>query len=934
MHLARDGMVLEEKSTDKERVFRVKVPGKSVAATVVLYIEDTEWDCDCNEKNACSHVPAAIVSAQAPLPEKPKTTKVKGIGYRVYSKGEHLELRRVSLLPRKKEAPLVGRMSTIEGYAPNKADHALDRIMSGRQKIIVSTPILKTVLSHLASVADLKFNDETAKASADEVLPIATISDGEDDGVELRIENDPEVTEAVANGVALCGDTLRPLACIEFTGPKLEATPFSRNFPGEELGTVVTDLMPALEEKLEVDIKTDRLPGVNRSLRPRIAIDIFHEGEVLSILPTLVYGDPPVARIDAGELVHLGGSLPVRDPAAERRLVFQLRDELNLVPGKKIEVTGRDALNLAQRLAEWKNALTTSGQALFQPMDLDPQVEIDGDNFDVIFATQGGLHANPAQVIRAWRAGENLVPVEGAGWAPIPTEFLNRAGDLIADLLGARDEGKKVPTFAIPDLSRLAAELDFPPPPGLDKLTPIIEEFDGIPDAKLPKDLTADLRDYQIEGVNWLYFLRDSGLGGVLADDMGLGKTVQALCAVNGRTLVVCPTSVLHNWKKEANKFRPSLKVCIFHGPSRKMDDEADIVLTTYSLLRGDSKTLQPIHWDAVILDEAQFIKNPDSQVAQAAYKLEANFRLTLTGTPVENRLDELWSQFHFCNRGLLGGRSDFRERYSRPIEEGNKEYAGRLRKRIQPFVLRRLKKEVASELPPRTSNVLYCELTEEERGLYNSIRAATQADIVKLLSKKGNVMAALEALLRLRQASCHPSLVPEQKAETSSKVDVLMSLLDEANSNGHKVLVFSQWTSFLNLVEPHLEKNEIAYDRLDGATKNRQEIVDKFQSPDGPPVLLLSLKAGGTGLNLTAADHVVLLDPWWNPAVEDQAADRTHRIGQTKPVFVYRIVARDTVEERILKLQEKKRALFDAALGDAAAAARVTKEDLLELLS
>jgi len=334
------------------------------------------------------------------------------------------------------------------------------------------------------------------------------------------------------------------------------------------------------------------------------------------------------------------------------------------------------------------------------------------------------------------------------------------------------------------------------------------------------------------------------------------------------------------------------------------------------------------------VLDEAQAIKNPDSQTARAAYALPAALRLALTGTPVENRLEELWSLMHFANRGLLGGRGDFADRHARPIADGQPGAAAALRQRVRPFLLRRLKQDVAPELPPRTDAVLKVSLDDGERAVYDAVRAATQKDVLALLETGGGVMKALEALLRLRQAACHPALVPGQTASTSSKIEALMEALETAVAENHKALVFSQWTSLLDLIEPALARAELPFVRLDGSTRDRGEVVGRFQAEDGPPVMLVSLKAGGSGLNLTAADHVSLCDPWWNPAVEAQAADRTHRIGQTRPVFVYRLIAADTVEERILALQDSKRALMDAALADGAAAAGLTRADLLALLA
>jgi SNF2 family DNA or RNA helicase len=536
--------------------------------------------------------------------------------------------------------------------------------------------------------------------------------------------------------------------------------------------------------------------------------------------------------------------------------------------------------------------------------------------------------------MRAWQAGAELVALEGGGWGHVPQQWLDKHGAKVADLLAASGGSDRVPMHALPDLGRLCEELDLPPPPDLQRLRPLVEEFVGLPHAPLPAGLGDILRPYQRAGVDWLAFCRDAGLGCVLADDMGLGKTIQALAAIRGRTLVVSPTSVVWNWADEVRKFRPDLRASVYHGSKRALDITADIVLTSYPLLRNDIDVLTGVEWDAVYLDESQMIKNPDSQVARAAYKLRADWRVTLSGTPVENRLDELWSQFHFTNPGLLGGRADFAERWGTPIANGDPGAAARLRERIKPFVLRRKKREVAPELPPRTEAVMHVELDEAEREVYDTIRAATQRDVVAMLSQGGGVMAALEALLRLRQASCHRGLIPGQSAASSSKVERLVEALEDAAADGHKALVFSQWTSLLDKIEPALEAAGIAFTRLDGSTVDRQGVVSEFQSDGGPPVMLISLKAGGTGLNLTAADHVFLVDPWWNPAVEDQAADRAHRIGQDKPVMVYRLVARDTVEERILALQASKRALAEAALGGADRAVALTRDDLLALLA
>jgi superfamily II DNA or RNA helicase len=684
------------------------------------------------------------------------------------------------------------------------------------------------------------------------------------------------------------------------------------------------------------------------------------DGNQLSVLPTLVYGDPALARIDGDRMVQLRPPAPVRDRRAELALVTSLRDSLNMVPGRRVTATGAEARALVEKVRAFQRGEDPDRMGdLLHDVELVPRLvvgDVDavdgvaadgaapGASMDFWFETSEAVggevrRVSGSAVVAAWQSGLDLIPLEGGGWAPLPADFLARHGQRVLALLAARGQSGRVGAVSLPALSTLCDELRVSRPAAAGRLSALFDEQGRIPAAALPAGLTASLRPYQRAGVDWLCFLRAAGLGAVLADDMGLGKTVQALAAIDGRTLVVCPTSVLHNWAAELARFRPDLSVCLFHGPRRVMDRSADVVITSYALLRADRDELAGERWRAVLLDEAQAIKNPDSQSAQAAFALEADFRAALSGTPVENRLEELWSVCHFTNPGLLGARADFQRRVAAPIAAGQAEAARTLRETIRPFVLRRLKREVAPELPPRTDSVIPVELDPAERAVYDAVRAAAQADLVAQLGGgtggdgRVSVMAALEALLRLRQAACHPGLLPGQSAETSTKVACLVDALESAVSDGHKALVFSQWTSLLDLVEPHLRSAEIGFTRLDGSTTDRAGVVSQFQDEAGPPILLASLKAGGTGLNLTAADHVFILDPWWNPAAEDQAADRAHRIGQDRPVMVYRLVAKGTVEERLLALQARKRALADAALGQTDQAAAITREELLALL-
>jgi hypothetical protein len=765
------------------------------------------------------------------------------------------------------------------------------------------------------------------------------------EGFLLYIEPDPSITEVFTNGVALCGDTLRPVGESGLTARERDELPQGRFFSPDDVAELVTTVLPALRQRIPVEIRTQRLPGAV-AVPPRVIIETHREAEeTLLVSPSLVYGTPPTARVEDGRLVSLGRqTVPLRDRAAERQLTRQLELELGLASGRSERFTGEDAVRFVRRLQTWRGEVQGDAhQAFMLAPALVPRVQLEHKHFAVFFDMSDpatarhtpSTRADAVAVLRAWQRGATMVPLaDGSGWAPLPVDWLERFGDRVADLLAARSATGTLPTSALPELARLCIDLEQPPPPDCADFQALLADFAGLPEAVLPEDVQATLRPYQRYGVNWLEFLGQVGLGALLADDMGLGKTLQALCTIHGRTLVVAPTSVLHNWAEELDRFRPGLRYALYHGTQRQLEPTADVILTTYAILRLDTEVLAQEVWGTIVLDEAQTIKNPDSQVARAAYRLQAQRRMVLTGTPVENRLDELWSVMHFLNPGFLGGRQHFQACYAKPIAAGQAHTAVRLRERLRPFILRRRKQEVATELPPRTDVVLHCVLTEAERQLYNAICAATREQVVARLVAGGSVLEALEALLRLRQACCHSGLIPGQQAETSSKVMLLLETLEQVVAEGHKALVFSQWTTLLDRVEPHLQTAGLHFVRLDGATRDRAGVVHRFQDAQGPPVMLISLRAGGLGLNLTAADHVFLLDPWWNPAVEEQAADRAHRLGQDRPVLVYHLVAEETVEERILALQAHKRALSDAVLEGTAGAASLTREDLLGLLA
>jgi len=471
----------------------------------------------------------------------------------------------------------------------------------------------------------------------------------------------------------------------------------------------------------------------------------------------------------------------------------------------------------------------------------------------------------------------------------------------------------------------------------IQQLAQRLRELDGIPEVRPPEGLMATLRPYQQQGLNWLQFLREYRLAGILADDMGLGKTVQALAHMllekeQGRadcpSLVIAPTSLMFNWRREVERFTPQLKVLVLHGPQRHEHFadiiNYDLILTTYPLLSRDKKHLLAHTYHLLILDEAQVIKNPKAQASRVVREVTARHRLCLTGTPLENHLGELWSLFDFLLPDLLGNSKQFSQFFRSPIEKhGSETTAERLSRRIRPFLLRRSKQQVAAELPPKTEIIQTVVLEGKQRELYETVRLAMHRRVREEIERQGmgrSHIVVLDALLKLRQVCCDPRLVKigslsqdkAQKVTQSAKLAMLMELLPEMVEEGRRILIFSQFTTMLGLIEDELKNANLDYVKLTGQTRDREKPVQQFQ--DGKvPLFLISLKAGGVGLNLTRADTVIHYDPWWNPAVERQATDRAHRIGQQQAVFVYKLICEGTLEEKIHAMQQRKQALADS---------------------
>jgi superfamily II DNA or RNA helicase len=702
--------------------------------------------------------------------------------------------------------------------------------------------------------------------------------------------------------------------------------------------------------------------------RPRLTLDHAEPGRPGTLLHARLSFDYD------GVVVDVARKVPgVVDPA-RRRIVYRTRDRERAARARleelgvtrrsdwrsnhrpRLTLPARDLGVVVQALVGEGWEVEAHGRLQRPSTGTSASVRSGIDWFDLEgWVDFGDQRAPLPAALAALARGERVVKLGDGSDGMLPREWLERYAKVAELAAAAEDEaGTPVIRFRRGQAALLDALLAEQPGVEVDRTFARIRRelasFDRVRPASVPRGFQGELRGYQKEGLGWLAFLRRLGLGGCLADDMGLGKTVQVLALLErrrqegeGPSLVVVPKSLVLNWMNEAKRFAPQLRVRNYTGPDRRVEPldsgEFDLLVSTYGTLRRDAPELSAVAFDYVVLDEAQAIKNAGSATAKAARLLRGRHRLALSGTPIENHLGELWSLFEFLNPGMLGSAGAFRAFRSgeRGLPE-DLETRAVLARALRPFLLRRTKEEVAPELPARTEQTVLVELEGEQRKIYDGLREHYRAELlgkVDTLGLRRSKMHVLEALLRLRQAACHPGLLgPAHRKVAGAKLPLLVETLEEVVAEGHRALVFSQFTSFLALVRERLDRAGIPYEYLDGRTPDRQDRVDRFQE-GGAPVFLISLRAGGYGLNLTAADYVFLLDPWWNPAVEAQAIDRTHRIGQTKPVVAMRFIARDTVEEKVLELQQTKRELADAILGEnQGLLSRITREDLELLLA
>jgi superfamily II DNA or RNA helicase len=595
----------------------------------------------------------------------------------------------------------------------------------------------------------------------------------------------------------------------------------------------------------------------------------------------------------------------------------------------------------------------TSGKRfVFGANKIDFEIKEDNDWFDINAIVYFGIHPIPFIALKQHilhKKREFILP--DGDIAIIPEKWFTQYSSLFSLADGAK--GLKLKKHHIGLINDLAE--DSLANVTLDRKLQRLNDFEDITDTTMPINFKGDLRHYQKAGYNWFSFLREYNFGGCLADDMGLGKTIQTLAMlqklkeedeqnnIHSTSLIIMPTSLIYNWLNEAKKFTPKLKIHAHTGTFRNKNIDLftkyDLVITTYGITRVDADLLSGFYFNYIILDESQNIKNPSSKSFKAIRLLKSRHKLVLSGTPVENSVGDLWTQLTFLNPGLLGTQAFFNEEYVQAIEKRkDEEKAKKLQAIIKPFVLRRTKEQVAAELPPKTEHIFYCDMSEDQAAYYEKTKSAYRND---LLSSMDNGTYAkkqvqlLQGLTALRQLANHPVMIDEAYDSDSGKFENVIHTLDNVLKGGHKVLIFSQFVKHLSIFRASFEKEGIPYAYLDGGTKNRGEIVAEFQENKELQVFLISIKAGGVGLNLTQADYVFILDPWWNPAVEQQAIDRTHRIGQDKKVFIYKFISKDTVEEKILALQQRKKSLANSLITTEESFFKsLSKDDIRELLN
>jgi superfamily II DNA or RNA helicase len=943
IELSRRDPFVPERVTDEVIAGRMMGLDQKLAFEVELFDADQEWSCTCQDReDPCVHAVAmAIVVKRRTADEWREIIKINAQGdasksqanqnrngvitYRFSRLKESLRFERVVVGQGREHAlvsSLLTHITTLKAdviAVPNQFDYQVEQSLENDRHGTLRTETMHRLLRALRQAPKVLLDMQPVQTSDEKVGLIVEITD---DGaaVALRGMRDPRITEVFANGVALCGRTLHPAVVPEFTQQESDIMRRGGKYFPQEMHRLETSILPALSAKVRVVNKSKRIQ-IAEHIEPRLRLRIADTGTRLNIEPVIVYADDEDKLFVDRRGMHVVGTAKVaRDEIAERRLRDEAFRKTGINWGEIKEVAVSEGLDWivgtgarhpdllrTQDLTRYRN----SGGLVLTWVNEGGQIGLmsEYNGKKKLFSLSSDDHAGSVSSMlqRAQSAierGESSIPWLDGTYVSLPIAWLAANRVLIQSVLSARTSDGRALARLVSGATASDGESDNDAESMLAHRSmqwPIVQPFAGFVGA---------LRPYQQHGLNWLSSLFADGVGGILADEMGLGKTVQILACMPKNTLIVAPSSILSNWRSELAKFRPDLKVVIHHGSQRGvLSRDADVVVTSFGLLRQDEKEFSLRTWEMCVIDEAQYVRNPETQSYQSVQSVKAKVKLAVTGTPIENKMTDLWALMNLVNEGLFGSRTSFQKMLGQGVEKGQKSAIAEIRRLVSPFMIRRKKSKVATDLPDRIESVVRIDLNDDERRVYEGLRQEAQTMMRDSSVKAFNM---LPALLRLRQSCCHLGLLPNLSERTSTKTDRAIEMIQEITGDGGRVLLFSQWTSFLDLIERRLNETGITHLRVDGGTANRGEIVSQFQNGEGD-VMLLSLKAAGVGLNLTAADHVFIMDPWWNPAVEAQAADRAHRIGQTKNVMIHRFVAEGTVEERVLALQEHKQRLVEA---------------------
>jgi len=908
LEIARQNSIYAVGPSGPVRQFIVREQAKAVDYATTLNAGDLDWTCTCLEADSpCSHAVAALLAWRQESEGRliPHLHDAKwSISYQIEATDGILYLRR--FLVRKGETkPLevsLAKLKSVDLSGPEvsvmNADFELERLLG-----------LESPEAHRLSVAQFLVLQQLEITFAERTVHFDKSPRGvrlvvrkEGGGIFVKLENEDGL---FFDHFFFLDSVLFPLVKLPFSpsdelilrGGKYLGAKEAIDFMGKSLPRLKL-AMPVLNEVSEPV-----------AMPVTIAIQSSEEDSSLCYRFLLAYGDPVSAFLEGDELKILDKKIPIRSQGAEFKALVEFERSTGQSLNRTYKATIPEAFEVAKRLLASRYPLLGRAVEDFANVSqVMPQLICQQDRF--VLAVNGRL-CSLAQIKASRDLGGGL-RLEDGSWCQVSKSWFEGDGKKILEiLLWNRDQVTKGSILS------LNQSISFQ-----DKTSEFYQlALDWDKDFSLfPSPI--ELRPYQMEGAKWLAKLQTLKLGGILADEMGLGKTYQTLLSMQTPSLVVAPTSLLGNWVREAKLARPDLRVGVMHGTSRNWDAPLDIYITSYGTVRSDIDRIKKIRFKTSVLDEAQNIKNPHARTSSACFEITSDSRLALSGTPFENSPVDLWSLMNYCMPGLLGNYDYFKTHFSKATD------AGRLKENISPFLLRRLKSDVGKDLPEKSVQIVRCTMESDQKDFYLSLLDKIKTE----LAGSDASMSILTGLLRLRQAACDPFLVDSTTSASSTKLEYLLSSLQEIHQNGQAALIFSQWTSLLDRLESRLQALGFSWSRLDGTTSDREAAVEEFMTAK-TNLFLISLKAGGTGLNLTRADHVFILDPWWNPAVEEQAIARTHRMGRWNQVFVHRLVCEDTVEEKMVDLQLDKTEQARFLLEDADLSSQLKLADLKKLL-